>query len=311
MPKLRHIHIYIIITFLSLVSFFIALDAHSAEKKPYIVPFVETSVKIDAVLDEDVWKKAVKIDANIEVRPGENIESPVKTEVLMAYDETHIYVAFNAFDPNPSQIRAHLCDRDDIWNDDWVLILFDTFNDRRQSYDFFCNPYGIQADEIESSEGGGQWDAIWESEGRITDEGYIVEMAIPFNVLRFQPGGTDQVWSFDAVRSYPRNVRHHIGAFTRDRNNNCYLCQAEKLIGFADAIPGKNVELDPTFSVGYSQERENETSEPLVEKDKQFDPGLTARWGLTTNTTLNVALNPDFSQVEADAAQMDINRKFP
>ena len=305
------IYNYTIFLMLNLFFSFIAATAYGSEKNPYIVPFVTTPVEVDAVLDEDVWKKAVKIDANIEVRPGENIEAPVKTEVYIAYDMTHVYVAFMAYDPDPSQIRAHVCDRDDIWNDDWILILFDTFNDRRQSYDFFCNPYGIQADEIESGDGGGQWDAIWDSDGRITDQGYIVEMAIPFNVLRFQPGKEDQIWSFDAVRSYPRNVRHHIGAFPRDRSNNCYLCQAELLFGFSEAIPGKNIEIDPTFSIGYSQERENETSGPLEEKNKQFDPGLTARWGLATNTTMSVALNPDFSQVEADAAQMDINRQFP
>ena len=220
------------------------------EKVYYTVPKVNSKINVDAYLDEPFWKEAVKINANIEVSPGENIEAPVKTEVLIAYDDTRVFVAFIAYDPDPSEIRARYCDRDNIWDDDWVLILFDTFNDQRRSYDFCCNPFGIQADQIETpTGGGGDWDAIWDSDGRITDEGYIVEMAIPFSSLNFPSGEGDQVWGFDAVRSYPRSVRHHIGTWVRDRDNNCYMCQAEKLIGFAGASPGKNIELVPTFNV--------------------------------------------------------------
>jgi hypothetical protein len=85
------------------------------------------------------------------------------------------------------------------------------------------------------------------------------------------------------------------------------MCQALKLIGFAGVKPGKNLELDPTFSARLAQEREDETSGPLKEKDRATDPGITARWGVTSNIMLSTTLNPDFSQVEADAAQMDIN----
>ncbi len=278
---------------------------------PYRVPKVDTPVTVDAVLNEPAWEEAVRIDANIEVSPGYNIPAPVKTEARIAYDMEYLYVAIIAYDPDPSQIRARISDRDNIFSDDWVLFLIDTFNDQQKSYDFFCNPLGVQADQIESMNGGGAYDAIWDSDGRITDEGYIVEMAIPFSSFSFQNTEDDQIWSFDIVRSYPRNVRHHIGAFPRDRDNNCYLCQAPKLIGFAGVKPGKNIELDPTFSARLTQEREDETSGPFKEKDRALDPGITARWSVTPNMMLSTTLNPDFSQVEADAAQMDINTKFP
>ena len=192
---------------------------------PFRVPKVNSHIDVDAYLNESFWKEAVKINANIEVGPGENIPAPVKTEALIAYDNERIFVAIIAYDDNPSEIRAHLVDRDKIWDDDWVLILFDTFNDQRRTYDFVCNPFGIQADIIETpTGGGGSWDAIWDSNGRITDEGYIVEMCIPFNALSFPRTEGDQIWGFDVVRSYPRSVRHHIGAFPRDRDNNCYMC---------------------------------------------------------------------------------------
>jgi len=112
------------------------------------------------------------------------------------------------------------------------------------------------------------------------------------------------------VRSVPRDVRHHIGLFSRDRNNSCYLCQTEKIIGFAGATPGRNLEFDPTLSAVVTQEREGTTTGPFVEKEKKLDPGFTARWGFTPNLTLSTTANPDFSQVEADAAQLDINTEF-
>jgi len=280
-------------------------------KTPHRVPRVSSAVKIDAVLDESVWRDALMLEMKYEVLPGENILPPVRTEVFLAYDENNLYVAFRAYDPEPSKIRAHISDRDKIFSDDWLVLILDTFNDERRTFDFFSNPLGVQADQIESPGGENmEWDAIFESNGRITDEGYITEMAIPFSSLRFQRSDTDQVWGIDAVRSYPRNVRHHIGLFPRDRNNNCYMCQSEKLIGFAGAAPGKNIELDPTFTSLYTEERENFPYGSMAKKDDDYAPGLSAAWGFTPNLTLNAAVNPDFSQVEADAPQLDINKTF-
>jgi hypothetical protein len=280
------------------------------EKSPLVIPRISSEIKIDGYLNEEAWSSAARIDANIEVEPGENIPAPVKTEVFITYDNSNIYVAFKAFDPNPKEIRANLCGRDNIWDDDWVLILFDTFNDERRCYDFGCNPLGIQADIIESVSGGGDsWDAIWESDGRITEEGYIVEMAIPFSSLKFPRSEGEQIWGFDAVRSYPRKVRHHIGAFPRDRSNNCYFCQLEKLVGFSDVIPGRDIELAPTFTSIATQERENEYSGPF-KTDDSYEIGLTSSWGLTNNLKLSATLNPDFSTIEADVIQVDINNPF-
>lgn len=314
----KHYFTSILIIILILFSLTNSLSAQefeieaSRERPPYRVPKVNSTINVDAFLDEPFWKEAVKIDANIEVRPGENIEAPVKTEVLLAYDDSQIFVAFKAFDPDPSQIRAHYCDRDKIFDDDWILILFDTFNDQRRTYDFACNPLGIQSDFIETTTSGssGDWDAIWESDGRITEEGYIVEMAIPFSSLNFPAIEGDQIWGFDAVRSYPRSVRHHIGVFPRDRNNNCYMCQSEKLIGFAGASPGNNIEIVPTVSALVTQERTDFTVGKFVETERRAEPGVTVQWGITPNITLSSTINPDFSNIEADILQLDINNQF-
>ncbi len=281
------------------------------EKVPYRVPKVSSKVHVDAVLDEDVWEKALKLELNYEVWPGENIKPPVRTEVLFAYSKTHLYVAFRAYDPKPSEIRATVHDRDRLGTDGWVAVILDTFNDSRRTYDFFCTPLGIQADMIESTDGGGGlWDAIWDSAGKITDWGYCVEMAIPFNSLRFQHTKGDQIWGVDAVRSYPRSVRHHIGLFPRDRNNNCYMCQSEKLIGFSGISRSKNIEIDPTLSGILTQERESFPDGKFVKKDSSIEPGITARWSFTPNLTLSATANPDFSNVEADVARLEINKQF-
>jgi hypothetical protein len=268
-------------------------------------------MKIDGVPGEKEWEGALVLNLNYEVIPGENIDPPVKTEVFLAYGEKHLYIAYKAYDPEPSKIRARITDRDKIFIDDYVGIVLDTFNDSRLTHDFYCNPFGIQADRISTlSQGTSQWDAIWNSAGRITKEGYSVEVAIPFTSLRFQGKKGDQVWGIDVVRSYPRNVNHLIGLFPRDRNNNCYMCQAEKIIGFSGAKPGKNLEFDPTLSAVLTQEREAFPEGKFIDDKKKVESGLTARWSVTPNMSLNAAINPDFSQVEADTAQLDINTQF-
>jgi hypothetical protein len=286
------------------------LASGATEKLPHRVPKVESTVVIDGVLDDDVWQRALVMGVNTEVRPGENVPAPVETDMLLAYSETYFYVAFRAHDPDPCQIRARLCDRDRMWDDEWVVIGIDTYNDQRGGFEFACNPLGIQGDTAGGVHGdGNSWDAIWDSAGRIHDWGYAVEMAIPFSSLRFQRSEGDQIWGVDAVRSYPRDVRHHIGLYPRDRDNNCYYCQMEKLIGFARATPGRNIEIDPTISAIASQARPGFTEGAFDDPESEYDVGVTGRWGITPNMTLSGAVNPDFSHVEADAFQLNVNRR--
>lgn len=283
----------------------------STKVSPSTIPKVDAKVKIDGFLNEQVWQEALTFDLNYEVYPGKNIASPVKTTVFLAYSSNHLYVAFHAYDPKPSEIRAHVTDRDNIGADDYLGIVLDTFNDSRLTYNFYCNPYGIQAEKIVNVSGIDiLWDAIWNSAGRITKEGYVVEMEIPFNELRFQRKKQEQVWGIDAVRYYPRSLFHVIGLFPRDRNNNCYMCQAHKIIGFKDVKPGKNIELAPTLTGVLTQERESFLEGKFAYKTRKVDPGLSARWRFTSNLTLSAAINPDFSNIEADAAQLDINTQF-
>jgi hypothetical protein len=280
-------------------------------KEPHHVPKIDSRISVDGVLDEEAWDRALKLELNFEVTPGENIPPPVRTEVFIFHNNTGLCIGFRAYDPGPSAIRARFTDRDKISSDDWVGISLDTFNDQRRIYTFFCNPLGIQADMAEvMGESNTSWDAIWASAGEIVRQGYMVEILIPFRSLRFQRKKGEQVWGFDVVRRYPRNLDHLIGFFPRDRGNECYICQMEKLIGFAGVRASKNIEIDPSFSTLLVKKRENFTRGEWVKKESKLDPGVTAQWNFTPNMMLSTAVNPDFSHVEADVAQLDINTRF-
>ncbi len=154
------------------------------------------------------------------------------------------------------------------------------------------------------------WDAIWTSAGELTDDGYVVEMAIPFTSLRFQHRPGEQTWGFSLFRAYPRSTRHEIYNNPYDRNLSCSLCQTEKLVGFSGVKPGRDLELTPTLTGLRVDEREEFDDPELVEGDAEAQVGITARWGITPNMSLLGTLNPDFSQVESDAARLQVNNQF-
>ncbi len=283
-------------------------------RPPLQVERAASRIAVDGVLDEAAWGSAAKMELRYETRPAENTPPPVRTEVLFTYDEDHLYVAFRSHDPDPSKIRAHLSDRDTAFSDDFVGIVIDTFNDERRAFEFFVNPLGVQMDLFQDDVGGSEdesWDAIWDAAGKIHAGGYDVEIAIPWSSLRFPRAEGAQTWGFDALRFYPRSQRHRISSHPLDRNVSCYLCQASKLTGFSGVTPGRNLEVTPTVTANRTDERENgDLDQPLAEGDVDTELGVTGRWGVTPNLTLNAAINPDFSQVEADAAQLDVNNQF-
>ncbi len=277
------------------------------------LPRVETGVVVDGVLDEAAWNRATRLTLDYETSPGENVEPPVATVALLMEDGERLLVAFDARDPDPGKIRAFLRDRDSAYADDFVGIVLDTFNDERRAFEFFVNPLGVQMDltndDIHQTEDD-SWDAIWDSAGRITDSGYVVEMAIPFSQLRFPRVDGPQTWGIDALRVYPREHRYRIGSNPLDRDVNCYLCQFAKLRGLDDAQPASDYEVTPTLTASQVATREDLQTGPLESGDPEAEFGLTVRWGITPDLTANFALNPDFSQVEADVAQLDVNNQF-
>lgn len=285
-------------------------DAGTSED-PFIVPRTESGMKIDAVLDEQAWANALVQELKYEVSPGENVLPPVRTEVLLTYGEKNLYIAFRCFDPEPSCIRARINDRDRAWDDDRVVAIFDTFNDERRAYNFCVNPFGVQMDYIRAFEiDDTGWDAIWNSAGKITDWGWVAEISVPFNSIRFQRIEGPQTWGFVAARLYPRAHDYWINNNPDDRSNDCSLCQAYKIEGFEGVTPGRNIELVPTLIGGRTDERSELPHGNFETMNEDVEGGFSGRWGVTTNMTLNGTINPDFSQVEADAMQLDINEPF-
>jgi Domain of unknown function (DUF5916)/Carbohydrate family 9 binding domain-like len=273
-------------------------------------------IKIDGVLDEPAWAAATVIDLPYEWFPGDNVKPQAATEGLITFDGENLYVAFKAHDPQPSAIRARLIDRDAIntfIQDDHVGFNIDTFNDERRAFHFRVNPLGVQVDavfnEIDAREDFA-WDAIWASQGRITEDGYVVEIAVPFRQIRFPRTTGPQTWGIELFRSYPRNVRYRMSSRFTDRAKDCVLCQENKISGFQGIAPGRNLEVTPTVTTHRTDSLDSFPDGELQRGDEEYEPGVTARWGVTPNVTLNATLNPDFSQVEADVAQLDINTRF-
>jgi hypothetical protein len=283
------------------------------EKVPHEIPKATSVVVIDGAIDESAWQEALTLELRYEVMPGENTEPPVRTVGFITYDDRRVLVAFRCYDPRPEEIRARYRDRDRIGGDDVVGVTLDTFNDQRRAFEFMVNPFGAQFDGVTTAVPQGfdrSWDAIWDSAGRLTDFGYEVEIAIPFNQLRFQPSDEPQIWGLDLTRTYPREDRIRIGLFPRERGANSYLAQAEKVVGFAGVSRGRNIELVPTLTAFATEERPDFPDSMELENDASAEMGATIRWGMTPNITLSGAINPDFSQVEADAVQLAINERF-
>ncbi len=288
-----------------------------AERPPkphYKIPRISTPIKIDGVLDDPAWKEALAVDVNNEFDPRRNVPAPVTTIAYLAYDDDNLYAGFRANAPDPEAIRAHLTDRDAAFKDDFVGLIIDTFNDERRGYEFFVNPLGVQMDlslnEMADVEEDTAWDAIWDSAGRIDDQGYVVEMAIPFSSIRFQRTNGEQTWGIGPFRSHKRSFRHQIASTYQAPDDGCFVCQSPKMTGFEGIKPGLNLELDPTLTGKRTDSRLPDLQGPIVEGDEQAEVGLTARWGITPNLTFSGAVNPDFSQIEADAIELNVDTQF-
>ena len=276
------------------------------------IPYIAGEIKVDGELDDVQWQQAKNLELNYVTRPFENTRPPVTTQVKIFENGNTLYVAFIAQDPKVENISAFYRDRDGIWSDDLVGIKLDTFNDSRLAYQFFVNPLGIQADSIQNEMTGREsdsWDGIWQSAGKIVADGYQVEIAIPLRILNFEEGSEHKTWGTELVRYYPRADRLRISNMPLDRNNSCNLCQMGSIAGFKQAKQGKNLALIPTLVLGKGQSRDLEESFEWEDSDNK-EIGLDVKWGITPEISLQATLNPDFSQVEADVAQLSINDTF-
>ena len=282
-------------------------------------PRVESpEIRIDGRLDEAEWSGAAVLGGFTRFEPVEGVPAAQPTEVLVLYSGDAIYFGIRAYDSEPDRIRASLTERDSgVFEDDWVRITLDTFRDNRQAYAFYVNPLGIQADGLwieggEGSGGGGfgppidfNPDFIWESAGRVTEDGWVAELRIPYISLRFRQAAR-QTWGLNVARELQRVEWSSSWApLTQDAAN--WLSLSGSLVDLEDLRPRRLVELNPVATgkrVGELREGE------FVRDDFEPEFGVNARLGVAQNLVLDATVNPDFSQVEADEDQVAVNERF-
>jgi len=277
----------------------------------------EAEVLIDGVLDEPVWRRATRLTGFWQYQPVDGRPAEEQTEVLIWYAPDAIHFGVIAHDRNPAAIRATVADRDNIDNDDHVILDLDTFHDRRRAFSFGVNPLGAQSDGVRS-EGSGQASSLipgstdlnpdftWESKGRITDQGYEIEIRIPFKSLRY-PGGGRQIWGFNVTRVVKRTGYTDTWTDVR-RANASFLGQEGALGGLHDLKRGVAIEAQP-FVTATANGYRDEATDTYHREDINPDAGLNFRLGFTSYA-LDATINPDFSQVESDAGQVTVNERF-
>lgn len=306
---------YLFLTYVILIktiflhSYIFAINNENYSKSLLVdVKKISGQMVLDGALDEAQWKKAQAIENFLEFKPGDNVSPPKKTKAMVLYDEENLYVGFIAED-DPSEIRATIQKRDMAWQDDWVAIILDTYGDANSSVMIASNPLGMQIDGLNKADGNDDpsYDIIYKSYGIITDEGYQVEMAIPFSSLSF-PKQDIQNWKVTFFRNMPRDVRHQINWGGLDRNDPCWICQMGTMTGIKNISQKGKIEFLPSI-VGSRSTNLDENERYLPNQDNsELSIGL--KYSLSSDLALELSLNPDFSQIESDVEQININSTF-
>lgn len=277
----------------------------------------EADISVDGRLDEAAWLDAAVLHSFTQYDPVEGVSASQATEVLVLVDEDAIYFGVKAYD-DIDQVRATLAQRDRFTrSDDFVRIMLDTFNDQRRAYVFSVNPKGVQHDGIwneggSSSRGFGppiddNPNFIWDSDATMADWGYALELRIPFKSLRF-PEVPVQDWGIQVVRRIQRTGFESSWA-PMTQNVANFLTQSGKLAGLRDLDPGLFMEINPALT-GTRFGGEDDVTGAFGHDSPTGEFGVNLTYGVTSNLTLDATINPDFSQVEADAGQISVNERF-
>lgn len=283
------------------------------------VPVFDQSPVIDGSLEDTIWKKALVLKDFYQIQPRDNTPPSKPTTILLGYDTKNLYVGFDVLD-DPGKVRFNIAKRDAIFEDDNVRILLDTFNDKRRAYILAFNPLGIQADGIltEGSADDYTVDVVMSSKGRITDTGYSVEVAIPFRSIQYEPGH-NRVWGMHVVRESHRLNKEVDSWMPVSRDRSGLLSQEGHIV--FDKLPNdRTIEVIPTVALSETGKRTQVlpaagVTDGIPERFMNAAPrvagGATVKIGLSPMTTLAVALNPDFAEVEADQTVVLANQRFP
>lgn len=273
---------------------------------------VHRKVSLDGKLKDPAWKKAQWVTVDYEIQPTDGVPAPQKTYAAIMYNHTTLYVGMICKDTHPKEIRAHISDRDNMFNDDYAGIILDTYSKNQNAYELMVNPKGIQGDIMRSGNSeNDNFDALWYSRAAVNDTGYTIEMAIPFKSLNF-PRKNDSTWSIQFYRNLPRNSRYQSVWAPIKLSNPCILCQDGKLTGLDNIQNSNTVELLP-YAMSYETGSANNSDTPnsgFSNGPVRLRAGGSISYSPNPSLSLNAVINPDFSQVETDATQISINQPF-
>jgi hypothetical protein len=280
---------------------------------------------IDGKLDDEVWKEATVLKDFYQTNPGDNTAPSYPTETFIGYDSKTLYIAFHAHD-DPTKVRATVAKRDSVLgSDDTIRILLDTYNDKRRAYVLVFNPFGVQQDGIRTEGSGVDFsvDIVMESKGMLTADGYTIEVAIPFKSLRYE-SGKGKLWGVQVFRNILRLNNEQDSWMPLSRSDTSILSQAGHITGLENISTEHTLELIPSLTLSETGKRLRSippsvlSSTPglvdqgrFVNEPVKLDLGLTAKYGITPTITLDLAINPDFAQVEADQLVVTTNQRFP
>lgn len=292
---------------------------------------VTEAPRIDGQLDDAAWAAAARVTEFVQERPLDRAPATEATEVSIAYDSQYIYLGVYAHYSDTALIRANRADRDQISRDDTVTVTFDPFQDAQRGYSFSVNGYGVQADALVSNQGGPlggvvpgggggagarfspidpSWDALFHSAGHIVEDGWVAEIAIPFKSLRYPARGRGKAhrWGFQIQREIQSKNESVVWApISRDVMG--FLAQMGVLGGFSDLSTSRNLEVLPTVTAVANKALDTNTG--LHKPTDIEEGGLSVKYGITPNMTLDFTYNPDFSQIESDTQQISVNQRFP
>ena len=316
----------------------VAADAGTLTGRPSVRPArVQSAPAIDGRLDDEVWREAARVTQFVQVQPLDGAPATEATEVYIAYDSANVYLGFYAHYANPAIIRANRSDRDETSRDDIISVYFDTFLDQQRAYVFSVNGFGVQGDAILNSQGGGRgggrgpgrgggrggggsfggapggdssWNALFSTAGELVADGFTAEMAIPFKSLRYpqRGGGEAHRWGFQIARNIGGKNETIVWS-PNSRLVSGFLPQMGVLDGLTGLSTSRNMEIQPTFTaVQFGSV--NTSTGAFVNKDPSPEGGVNFKYGVTSNMTADVTYNPDFSQIESDRPQIEVNQRF-
>ncbi|MDP2954813.1 MAG: DUF5916 domain-containing protein, partial [Longimicrobiales bacterium] len=265
-------------------------------------------ITIDGRRDESEWSQAPAITQFMQAKPQPGRPATEATDVRLLYDEEFLYISAICYDSAPGEEVVNTLERDSNTLDTDVFgVALDTFRDRRNSFAFFVNPRGAIRDGQtfnDSRTSNFSWNAAMKVETFMREDGWSVEMAIPWNTLRFDPSQEDQIWGVNFLRRARRKSEDSYWA-PLGRHEVLYtMSSAGTLLGLKGIAPGRNLKVKP-YVIG-SQSKGVRLADG--EDGRDFDRGIDVKYGLTTGLTLDLTYNTDFSQVEVDQERVNLTR---